>query len=156
MRASWGWWVGSALALGLLLGLAALLVLPRLAARPPALATPTVQVVVVPRPTATPTATVTPTPTVTPTVTPTPLAAAGFAIGRFVQVADTGGVGLRFRAEPGLSGQVLFLGLDSEVFRIEDGPAEADGYVWWYLVAPYDPTRAGWAAQDFLQPIETP
>ena len=144
MRASWGWWIGSALAAGLLLGLAALLVLPRLAARPPALATPTVWVAVVPRPSATP----------TPTATPAP--DAGFAVGRFVQVADTGGVGLRFRAEPGLSGKVLFLGLDSEVFRIEDGPAEADGYVWWYLVAPYDPTRAGWAAQDFLQPIETP
>ena len=42
-----------------------------------------------------------------------------------------------------------FLAYDSEVFVIQDGPREVDGYVWWYLVAPYDETRVGWAAADF-------
>ncbi len=156
MRAGPGGWLGAALALGLLLGLAALVLLPRWAAQPPALDTPTVVLTVLPRPTVTPTARPTPSPSPTATPPPTPTPKAAFAIGRLVQVADTGGVGLRFRAEPGLSGSVRFLGLDSEVFRIADGPVEADGHVWWYLVAPYDATRAGWAAQAFLQPVETP
>ncbi len=151
----WGGGLAAALVLGFIAGLVAVLALPRWAAAPPARATPTVLLQVLPRPTATPTPSPTPVPTATPTPSPTPLAAAGFAVGRFVQVADTGGAGLRFRAQPGLTGQVLFLGRDNEVFRIEQGPVEADGYVWWYLVAPYDATRAGWAAQAFLRPLET-
>ncbi len=151
-----GRWAVSVLLVGLAVGLLAVVLLPRFAARPPALATPTIVLTVLPLPTATPTATPLPTSTPTPTVTPTPEAASGFAVGRFVQVVDTGGVGLRLRAEPGLTGRVLFLALDSEVFRIADGPVTADGYVWWYLVAPYDDSRAGWAAQEFLQPIAEP
>ncbi len=33
---------------------------------------------------------------------------------------------------------------------------QADGYTWWYLVAPYDSTRAGWAAADFLAVVPSP
>jgi len=28
--------------------------------------------------------------------------------------------------------------------------------VWWYLVAPYDETRVGWAAADFLSYVPEP
>ena len=103
-------------------------------------------------------------PTVTPDVTPTatidPFAPSptptGLAIGAYAQITGTGGEGLRIRSTPGLTGASVFLGLDSEVFVVQDGPREADGYTWWYLVAPYDQARAGWAAADFLTYIPAP
>jgi len=95
-----------------------------------------------------------PTPTIDP-FAPTP-APTGIAIGNYVQISGTDGEGLRIRSEPGLNGNPDFLGYDSEVFIIRDGPREVDGYIWWYLVAPYDETRAGWAASDFLTFIPSP
>lgn len=86
---------------------------------------------------------------------PTP-APTGIAIGSYVQISGTEGEGLRIRAQPGLSGEPQFLGYDSEVFLIQDGPREADGFTWWYLVAPYDETRVGWAAADFLSYVPAP
>jgi hypothetical protein len=108
--------------------------------------------------------TVIPAPTITPNVTatatvdpfapsPTPT---GIALGTYAQITGTDGEGLRIRSEPGLTGEPVFLGFDSEVFLVQDGPREADGYVWWYLVAPYDEARAGWAAADFLTYIPAP
>ncbi|HLA06578.1 MAG TPA: hypothetical protein VJ022_03980 [Anaerolineales bacterium] len=108
--------------------------------------------------------TVIPAPTVTsnapPTATidpfaPTP-APTGVAIGNYVQITGTDGEGLRIRSEPGLDGNPVFLGFDSEVFIVQDGPRLVDGYTWWYLVAPYDSTRVGWAAADFLTYIPSP
>jgi hypothetical protein len=78
------------------------------------------------------------------------------AIGVYVQIKGTDGQGLRIRSTPGLDGQQLFLGYDSEVFLVKDGPLEKDGYTWWFLVAPYDENRAGWAASDFLTVIPSP
>lgn len=107
---------------------------------------------IIPAPTATPN--VTPTATIdpfAPSATPT-----GLAVGGYAQISGTGGDGLRIRSAPGLSGEAVFLGLDSEVFLVKDGPREADGYVWWYIVAPYDENRAGWAAADFLTFIPAP
>lgn len=95
-----------------------------------------------------------PTPTIDPFATPT--SPAGVAIGNYVQITGTEGQGLRIRAEPGLGGEFQFLAYDSEVFVVQDGPREVDGYVWWYLVAPYDETRVGWAAADFLTYIPEP
>ena len=86
-----------------------------------------------------------------PTATPT-----GIAIGNYVQISGTNGEGLRIRSEPGLNGNFEFLGYDSEVFIIKDGPRQADGFTWWYLVAPYDESRAGWAAADFLSYVPGP
>ncbi|MEP0804558.1 MAG: hypothetical protein HRF47_03670 [Chloroflexota bacterium] len=100
------------------------------------------------------------TPNVTPTATLDPFAPSstptGLAVGGYAQITGTGGDGLRIRAAPGLTGEPVFLGLDSEVFLVKDGPREADGYVWWYIVAPYDENRAGWAAADFLTFIPAP
>lgn len=94
----------------------------------------------------------------TPTIDPfAPTAApTGIAVGNYVQIKGTEGEGLRIRSQPGLNGEPVFLGFDSEVFIVEDGPREADGFVWWYLVAPYDETRVGWAAADFLTYIPSP
>jgi hypothetical protein len=103
------------------------------------------------------------TPNVTPSLTPDPLlvgtptlAPDVIGVGGYVQIAGTDGEGLRLRADPGLNGTSIFLGYDEEVFEVRDGPQEADGYVWWYLVAPYDETRAGWAAAEFLEAIPSP
>jgi hypothetical protein len=103
------------------------------------------------------------TPNVTPTFTPDPLIAGTptlapdeIGLGGYVQIAGTEGEGLRLRADPGLNGAPVFLGFDEEVFQVREGPQEADGYTWWYLVAPYDEARAGWAAADFLGAIPSP
>lgn len=77
-------------------------------------------------------------------------------MGAFVQVSGTGGDGLRLRAEPSLDGEVRFLGLESEVFRVEDGPEEVDGYTWWYMVAPYDDSVNGWGVSNFLAVVQNP
>ena len=95
-----------------------------------------------------PTATIDP---FAPSPTPT-----GLAVGNYAQITGTEGQGLRIRAAPGLDGEFVFLGYDSEVFIIKDGPQTLDGYTWWYLAAPYDETRAGWAAADFLTFIPAP
>lgn len=94
------------------------------------------------------------TPTIDPFApSPTPT---GLAIGSYVQISGTEGQGLRIRSAPGLDSEFVFLGYDSEVFVVQDGPQTVDGYVWWYLVAPYDATRVGWAAADFLTFIPAP
>jgi len=95
-----------------------------------------------------------PTPTIDPFASPT--SPAGIAIGNYVQISGTNGEGLRIRKDPGLDGEFEFLGYDSEVFVVQDGPREVDGYEWWYLVAPYDDTRVGWAASDFLSYVPAP
>ena len=111
----------------------------------------------IPAPTSTPryvAPTLTPVPP-TPAASPTTLPGA-FALGVYVQISGTEGQGLRLRAQPGLNNPPLFLGYDSEAFLVTDGPQQADGHTWWYLTAPYDQTRSGWAVQDYLSVIPSP
>jgi len=107
----------------------------------------------IPAPTHTPN--VTAVPTNDPSITPT-LAANTIGISGYVQISGTGNDGLRIRSAPGLNTETVFRGEEAEVFVVKDGPQSADGYTWWYLVAPYDETRAGWAAADFLSFIPSP
>jgi hypothetical protein len=95
-------------------------------------------------------------PTGTPSnlVTPTPEGQIG--IGAYVKITGTEGAGLRIRKAPGQGGETVFVGEEEEIFLVKDGPQQADGYTWWYLVAPYDETRAGWAAADFLAAVPAP
>lgn len=95
-----------------------------------------------------------PTEAVTPDVTPTPEGQIG--IGAYVQITGTEGSGLRIREAPSQAGTTVFVGEEEEIFLVKDGPQQADGYTWWYLVAPYDETRAGWAAADFLAGVAAP
>ncbi len=64
------------------------------------------------------------------------------ALNTYVQISGTGTDGLRIRSAPGLNSDTVFRGDESETFMVKDGPQQADGYTWWYLVAPYDSTRA--------------
>jgi hypothetical protein len=105
-------------------------------------------------PASTSTSSAPPTPTIDPFASPT--SPAGIAVGNYVQITGTEGQGLRIRKAPGLDGEFEFLAYDSEVFVIQDGPRDVDGYVWWYLVAPYDDSRVGWAAADFLSYVPAP
>ena len=107
----------------------------------------------IPAPTHTPNVTAVPTtdPFVTPTLDPTSINIDGY-----VQITGTEGEGLRIRLAPGLGGETVFRGEEAEVFIVKDGPQSVDGYTWWYLVAPYDETRAGWAAADFLAVVPSP
>jgi hypothetical protein len=102
-----------------------------------------------------PTATVNPTPASTPfgTLTPPP---GQIGIGGYVQITGTQGSGLRLHSTAGLNSDTLQLVAESETFLVKDGPQTADGHTWWYLVAPYDSTRAGWAAADFLAVVPSP
>ena len=107
----------------------------------------------IPAPTHTPN--VTAIPTNDPLITPT-LAANTIGIGGYVQISGTEGEGLRIRQTSGLNADTVFRGEESEVFVVKDGPQTADGYTWWYLVAPYDETRAGWSVADFLAVVPSP
>jgi len=113
---------------------------------------------VIPAPSATlpaPVASATPSPT--PTSEGVVVLPGGvLAVGGYAQVTGTEGEGLRLRADPGLSGTVRFLGIDGEVFEVEDGPREVDGYQWWFLQAPYDPNVQGWAVADYLVAVQNP
>jgi len=94
-------------------------------------------------------------PTDFPQKTPT-LEPGVLGIGAFVQVSGTGGDGLRLRQGAGLGYEMQFLGLDGELFQVGDGPVEADGYIWWFVVGSYDETRQGWAVADFLEVVPSP
>jgi hypothetical protein len=73
-------------------------------------------------------------------------------LGTVVEVANTDGAPLKLRAAPSLTGEVNYLALPSEVFKVQNGPQVADGFTWWYLVAPSDASRNGWAVENYLAP----
>jgi hypothetical protein len=121
--------------------------------REPALS-PEVKITQIPAPTPTPEVTL-PTPIIIETPTQAVVLPPGMiGVGVYVQVTGTDGSGLRMRAEPGTSGEVRFVAMDSEAFLVIGGPVEKDGYTWWQLEAPYDKNRTGWSADAFLSPLE--
>jgi hypothetical protein len=92
--------------------------------------------------------------TETPSVTLMPeVIIEGISKGVYVQIFDTGVAGLRLRNGPGINNPVQFLAPEGEVYLVEDGPEDMDGYIWWYLVAPYDQSRSGWAVSKYLKPV---
>ncbi|MCJ7716065.1 MAG: hypothetical protein MUO54_06050 [Anaerolineales bacterium] len=100
---------------------------------------------VIPVPTQTPTV-IPPTPAFNPTIEPNN----GIQVGGYVKITGTEGDGLRFRREPTLNGDIIYLALEDEVFLVKDGPEDRDGYLWWYLEAPLNVDVNGWAVSNFL------
>jgi hypothetical protein len=90
-------------------------------------------------------------PDLTPTGSQGAVSGADFTIGDFVEVFGTGGQGLSIRNEPGLSSVVVSYGLDDEIYEIKGGPVDVDGFVWWYLVNPYDKAKQGWGVGTYLR-----
>lgn len=78
----------------------------------------------------------------------------GVHVGIAVQIYNTENAGLRLRSEPGIQGAIQFVGDELEIFEVTDGPVTNDGYVWWYLESPYDESRSGWAAANYLRIVE--
>ena len=124
----------------------------------PADAASTAVLYVIVAPTATP-----PVPIISATQSPTPTSTSAqsntggaIVVGAYVQITGTSGDGLRLRADPGLDGTVRFLAIDGEVFLVQDGPRDADGYIWWFLQAPYDPNVQGWAVADYMVVEQNP
>jgi len=98
-----------------------------------------------------------PTETEAPAATDFPPPPTGdIAIDAYVQVAGTGGDGLRLRVGPGLDREVRLLGGEDEVFLVRDGPLQVDNYTWWYLLGPFDESRHGWAVANFLRVVQNP
>lgn len=148
------WTVAGAIGVALLLGIATLLIASL--TKPVAAVAPSRAVVtLIAASTATPQVTAQPTVASLYIPTATPLSGE-IVVGAYVQITGTEGLGLRIRATPGLNGAFLFLSYDSEVFKVTEGPQELDGHTWWRLVAPYDETRAGWAAADYLALVSSP
>ena len=153
----YSWWVYLGGVTTALLGFAVLagagwLLLP---SRPAVV--PTALITLIPAPTTTPQPP-TPEPEQAITATLAGQVIDGIGQGAYVQITNTGGDGLRLRRDPGTASDILFLGYDAEVFKVTGGPQIVDGYTWWYLTAPYDESRSGWAASNYLGliAVETP
>ena len=102
-----------------------------------------------------PTYTITPVPT-EPMITPTIEPESGIQVGNNVQIKGTEGDGLRLRRDPSIRGEIVFLGLEGEIFGVIGGPEEQDGYIWWQLAAPLNLSRTGWAVSSYLHPAQSP
>jgi hypothetical protein len=96
----------------------------------------------------------TPSPEVQPSPTVTVMPVIPIQIGSTVMITGTEGDGLAVRQGPGLDFPYFFVGNDGDQFVVEDGPREADGYVWWYISDPNDSDRTGWAVENYLQAIQ--
>jgi hypothetical protein len=96
-----------------------------------------------------------------PTQVPTskqqePLPMGVIKIGDYVQVTGTGGDGLRLHETAGVAGKVNYVSIDTEVFKVKDGPVDADGYVWWELQDPYTDNVVGWGVANYLAVVQNP
>jgi hypothetical protein len=109
-------------------------------------------------PTKTPLAPIT-TPTLVVSPSPSqqvPPASGDITVGDFVQVSGTGGTGLRLHKAAGVSSEVDYVAIEAEVFLVEDGPLDADGYVWWLLQDPFTDNVVGWGAANYLAVVQNP
>lgn len=103
-----------------------------------------------------PVAGVSPTPEgiTTPEMTPTTAGlTTAIAVGNTITIVGTGGDGLAVRQGPGTDYQHIFVANDGDQFEVQDGPREANGYTWWYIVDTQNPDRFGWAVADFMQVV---
>jgi hypothetical protein len=113
---------------------------------------------IIPAPTQTlPGMVVTSTPTLSPiAVQPTPTPSGDILLGSYVQVSGTGGDGLRLHAEASVTSKVNYIAIDSEVFLVQDGPTNADGYIWWKLEDPFNNKTIGWGVANYLSVVPNP
>jgi hypothetical protein len=87
---------------------------------------------------------------------PTPTISPDIAIGRYVQVANTGGYGLSLRSGPGENYTRMDIAQEGEVFIVVDGPTMAGDSEWWKIQDRENVEREWWAVGNFLEPVEHP
>ncbi len=63
--------------------------------------------------------------------------------------------GVNMRAQPttGDEGTVVASLAADTVVSIQDGPQEADGFLWWEIIVE-DTGETGWVVEDYLEPVE--
>lgn len=105
-------------------------------------------------PTAIPTATIPPEVLATLVNLP-PDPGSAIQVGMSIHISGTGGDGLRVREAPGVNSTPLFLAAENEEFQVVSGPETVDHLTWWFIQAPYDDNRKGWAAANYLAPNPT-
>ncbi len=151
------WVIIGALLIGLLLVAGAFALLDFMRPAPATPGVPTAIVAMIKAPTATPVIVTQPplTPTPTLVIPPSPIPGV-LSPGAIVQITGTAGEGLNLRETPGLQSNIQYLGFESEVFTITEGPVAADGFTWWRLVGFYDETRSGWAAANYIEIVQVP
>lgn len=69
------------------------------------------------------------------------------AIGKLVTVINVGESGLNVRQGAGTSFNILFHAAEGDVFRVVEGPTNADNLTWWRIER-ISGTQYGWAAQN--------
>lgn len=86
----------------------------------------------------------------TPFLSPTPRA---IAVGETVIVTDVGVQELNVRDSAGvIDTSIVFRAPEGTRFVVVDGPRQGDGLTWWQIQDPFDSTRRGWAASNYLVP----
>jgi hypothetical protein len=85
---------------------------------------------------------------------PGPVSSMGMQEGAFVQVANTDGLGIRFRFGPGPDNATIRIVQDGEVMQISGGPEQTGGFMW-YRLQDYQ-GNIGWAAAEYLEPSTQP
>jgi hypothetical protein len=106
--------------------------------------------------TATPAPTLPPTIVPTETPQPTPTVSPEIAIGRYVRVTGTEGVGVSMREQPDINSARRDIGQEGEVFVALDGPRQVGGYTWWLIRDREDEARQGWVVANYLEPVDRP
>lgn len=152
-------WIGAFIIAGILLGTIGFLIYVFHPTRNTIAAQSTPVLTVIAAPTFTPVLaapTLAETLTVTPSALGTSQPGGPIKVGIYVQIIGTSGDGLRIRSGPGTENSTIFIGMDSEVFLVQDGPVQNDNLTWWLLVAPYDKNRTGWAAGSYLGVVKAP
>ncbi len=88
-----------------------------------------------------------------PTATTPAVVGPAITIGATIVVKGTEGSGLTVRQGPGIDYTYIFVANEGEQFKVQDGPKEANGYTWWYIVDPNNADRFGWAVQNYMQVV---
>lgn len=106
--------------------------------------------------------TVIPAPTLTPTVYKTAepirldvqyVSEGGLSLGALIEISGTEGNGLSVRPNPGTGGMLNFVAAEGERFRITDGPDAKNDYIWWKIESLTDPSRTGWAVEEYMRSL---
>jgi len=81
-------------------------------------------------------------------LTATPIS---ISLGATIAVEGVDEQKLNVRDVPGTrESSILFRADEEERFIIAEGPRQADGFTWWRIQDPSNPTRTGWAVSNYL------